>query len=269
MNKKLIIRKNLMVTKNRFFAMPFLVRFFLAATIFIIFVIEFFISNLMIELYMVQALIKVSLNLSYSYFAGFVLYYFVVFLPLERKKVAAFRTISNSLSRINAISRYIIYSIYRSSAESKNIKFDEIDVDNFREICRSVDAEERCIVEAQYFQNIEFVNWYEALEFNSKLINKNIESIMNFSDCLEPNLLRVLLGIEDDLNTVVSLINPNNARLKITLYSCADEILWVYKDALYAMNMFNANYSKLYASEYHFEMRNFNVMTGRVHDPVI
>jgi hypothetical protein len=242
--------------KNIFGAMPFWAKAFLFISIILIIVVQFLAKRYNYKYYPLEEIMEITLNLSYSYLAGYILYYIAVYIPLERKKVAAFRLLNNKLLSIKEISRNIIYSLYEASSCKSKYKFEDLDYKSFKSICADIKPNNSCKIRSYLSRSEDFQTWSGGIIFNFDKIKNHVNVMMNFSDCLSPEILMHIHAIIDEVDRMVGFLSIENHSPAQRLDYISSGLMDINKTANYIFEIFKKEFT--YAEDkYHKTMREF------------
>lgn len=243
--------------RNRYLALPRILRLLLVLSFFVIVITEFYLKQFPAEFFFQEAFGVFALNLSYSYLAGFVLYYIVVFDSLEKKKIASHRILNNRILAINMAFRATVESLYFASRSDKKIKWnEEFDLHNFERSCILIDPKSKCLMHSGFLsQAKEYDNWHDALLAKTNEIKVNIDIIMNYSDCIDSDLLILISGVRDEIETYFN-IEFNRFSTAPDLTILGRIIYDLHQETNLIVKMFGERHIKAYDSQYHFLYRN-------------
>jgi hypothetical protein len=243
--------------KNIFGAMPFWAKAFLFISILVIIAVQFLVKYYDYKYYPVEGILEIILNLSYSYLAGYILYYIAVYIPLERKKVAAFRLLNNKLLAIEEISKNIIYSLYDASSCKSKYKFEDLDYKSFESICAGIRPHNSCKIRSYFSRSEDFQTWSGGIIFNFDRIKNHVNAMMNFNDCLSPEILMHTHGIIDEIDRMVVFLCIENHSPSQRLDYISSGLMDINKSANYIYKIFQNEFIH-YHDKYHETMREFH-----------
>lgn len=248
-------RHPIIIFKNRFNAIPKPLKTLLIISIITSPAIDYSLKKYFLEYLLIQAVGSTLINLGYSYFAGFILYYVAVFEPLERKKIAVFRTINNSIAEINSLATSVIESVCREDESEFIYDIKTLEFIDFERACSIINRHQACEIKGS-FRRSQHENWHIGLEYVSNEINRQINLISNFNDCIDADLLGMIYGVKDELKRVLAFKKDNRYSPEGLIY-VARSLFFVFKSASKIQSLFHEEY-KIYFYEYHYGMRRLN-----------
>tara|TARA_R110002051_G_scaffold118602_2_gene192299 strand:+ start:35 stop:796 length:762 start_codon:yes stop_codon:yes gene_type:complete len=191
---------------------------------------------------------KILLRLSYSYLSAFLFYILVIFLPKERRQSYLYLGLSNHITSIyNSVYNILLTIEYTGKNEIKWFaelqgNSHKLDLKEVMDISKKIDPTTR----PRILGETRFLNWYEYLTSESRLLKQQINRLSKLYVDLNPEIIQktemLFLSIDSlDFDGRI----PGNK----TLEYCCQILTRLYKTTNDLNNTFENKYSK----KYHFE----------------
>ena len=181
-----------------------------------------------------------------AYVASFVFYIVTIFLPWQRKRLSVYRYLNNKILLIYNMEMDLMNvimngSVLRSSNASNQIR--KLEKEDISEACKRINPHQPVVL-ISAVGTVQFRNYFQLLDYFYNDIKSNIEDLLNFQDCLNPETVELLINIEDCFSQHLNRTKGNilgNQSLDII-----SDWLWIlHKDTKSLMTEFKQDTSEV------------------------
>lgn len=233
--------------KNRINALPKSILLLFLVTFISIVVIEFWLINIPALVNFFAIMGVVYLKICYSFFSAFIFYFLVVHIPKEKRKLKAFRLISNKVHTINSHVFNLINALFFRKLDRKDIY--EVKAENIIEACKKNNPNSAIQVtnyDSASYEKITYNNWFDFFASTASSIKSIIKDILILNESVDAGLLEALTNLDDSIRW----LTYENKFEKNDLEFASRRLIEVKNDSYTLFKSFHKAYGK-FTVEYH------------------